>query len=48
MEKNNGIYTYKYTPMSKVKTVQQKQSTVDWSGEQSKSKIIFQLRTKVT
>ena len=29
MEKNNGIYTYKYTPMSKVKTVQQKQSTVD-------------------
>jgi len=24
MEKNNGIYTYKYTPMSKVETVQQK------------------------
>ena len=22
--KNNGIYTYMYTPMSKVKTVQQK------------------------
>ena len=28
---NNGIYTYTYTftPMNKVKTVQQKESTVD-------------------
>ena len=26
---NNEIYTYTYTPMNKVKTLQQKQSTVD-------------------
>ena len=30
---NNGIYTYTYTPTSKLKTVQQKSSTVYWSGE---------------
>ena len=27
--KNNGIYTYTYTPISKIKTVQQKYSTID-------------------
>ena len=32
----NGIYIYTYTPMSKVKTVQQKWSTVDWPGEKRK------------
>ena len=26
---NNGIYTYTYTPINKIKTVQQKQSTID-------------------
>ena len=26
---NNGVYTYTYIPMSKVKTVQQKSSTTD-------------------
>ena len=35
------IYTYTYTPISKIKTVQQKLSTIDWPGEQTKPKIIY-------
>ena len=34
------IYTYTYTPISKIKTVQQKWSTTDWDVEQRKPKII--------
>ena len=33
-------YIYTYTPISKIKTVQQKLSTIDWPGEQKKLKII--------
>ena len=39
-KKCDWIYTYSYTPISKTKTVQQKWSTTDWSGEQRKPKII--------
>ena len=39
-EKKERIYTYTYTPVSKIKTVQQKLSTLDWPGEQRKPKII--------
>ena len=38
------IYTYK--PINKIKTVQQKLSTIDWPGEQRKPKIIS-TRTKL-
>ena len=38
--KCDWIYTYTYTPISKIKTVQQKLSTVDWPGEQRKPNII--------
>ena len=34
------INTYTYIPISKIKTVQQKLSTIDWPGEQKKLKII--------
>ena len=40
------MYTYTYTSMSKVKTVQQKQSTVDWPGQKRKPKIVS-TRTKL-
>ena len=33
-------WRYTYTPISKIKTVQQKLSTIDWPGEQKKLKII--------
>ena len=39
--------TYTYTPISKIKTIQQKYSTVDWPGEQSEPKIMS-TRTKLT
>ena len=43
------MYTYTYTPMSKVKTAQQIQSTADLPSNQSKSKnYIYQLRTKLS
>ena len=38
--KCDWIYTYAYTPISKIKTVQQKISTIDWPSEQRKLKII--------
>ena len=44
-KKCDWIYTY--TPLSKIKTVQQKQSTIDWPGEQRKQNIIS-IRTKLT
>jgi len=34
-------WIYTYTPISKIKTVQQKLSTIDWPGEQTKPKIIY-------
>ena len=34
------IYTYTYKPISKIKTVQQKLSTIDWPSEQRKPKIL--------
>ena len=41
------IKDYTYTPISKIKTVQQKLSTIiDWPGEQKKPKIIS-IRTKL-
>ena len=40
-KKCDWTYTYTYTHMSKVKTVQQKYSTVDWPSKQRKPKIIF-------
>ena len=46
-KKCDWIYTYAYTPVSKIKTVQQKQSTRDWYSEQKKPKIIS-TRTKLT
>ena len=39
-------YTYTYTPISKIKTVQQKLSTIDWPSKQGKPKIIS-TRTKL-
>ena len=44
--KCDWIYTYAYTLVSKIKTVQQKISTIDWPGEQMKPKIIS-TRTKL-
>ena len=44
--KCDWIYTYTYTPLSKIKIVQQKLSTVGWLGEQRKPKIIS-TRTKL-
>ena len=41
------MYTYAYTPMSKVKTVQQKYSRMTWGTKEIKN-YIYQLRTKVT
>ena len=32
-KKCDWIYTYTYTHISKIKTVQQKQSTIDWPGK---------------
>ena len=40
------IYTYAYTPISKIKTVQQKLSTIDWPSEQRKLTILS-TRTKL-
>ena len=39
-------YTYTYTPISKIKTVQQKLSTIDSPGEERKPKMIS-TRTKL-
>ena len=44
--KCDWIYTYTYTPINKIKTVQQKLSTIDWPREQRKPKIIS-TRTKL-
>jgi len=44
--KCDWVYTYTYTPTSKIKTVQQKLSTIDWPSKQSKPKIIS-TRTKL-
>ena len=38
--KCDWIYTYTDTPISKIKTVRQKLSTIDWPGEQRKLKVI--------
>ena len=46
-KKCDWIYTYTYTPISKIKTVQQKWSILDWPGEQSEPKIMS-ARTKLT
>ena len=45
--KCDWIYTYTSTPISKIRTVQQKQSTIDWPSEQRKPKIIS-TRAKLT
>ena len=37
---SDWIYTYTYTPISKIKTVQQKLSKIDWPSEQMKPKIL--------
>ena len=44
--KCDWIYTYTYTPISKIKTVQQKLNTIDWPGKQRKQKILS-TRTKL-
>ena len=44
--KCDWIYTYTYTPISKIKTVQQTLSTIDWLSKQRKTKIIS-TRTKL-
>ena len=44
--KCDWIYTYTYTPISKIKIVQQKLSTVDWPNEQRKHKSVS-TRTKL-
>ena len=44
--KCDRIYTYTYTPISKIRTVQQKLSTIDWPREQTKPRIIS-TRTKL-
>ena len=44
--KCDWIYTYTYIPISKIKTVQQKLSTIDWPSKQRKTKIIS-TRTKL-
>ena len=46
-KKCDWIYTYTYIAISKIKTVQQKQSTINWSSEQRKQKIMY-IRTKLT
>ena len=46
-KKCDWIYTCTYTPISKIKTVQQKYSMIDWPSEQRKPKIIS-TRTKLT
>ena len=46
-KKCGWICAWTYTPISKIKRVQQKQSGIDWSGKQRKSKII-PTRTKLT
>ena len=38
--KCDWTYTYTYTPTSKIKTVQQKLSTMDWPGKRRKPKTI--------
>ena len=43
--KCDWIHTYTYTPLNKIKTVQQKLSTVGWPGKQKKPKIVS-TRTK--
>ena len=35
-KKCDWTYTHIYTPINKIKTVQQKYSTTDWPGEQRK------------
>ena len=45
-KKCDWIYTYTHTPISKIKTVQQKYSTIDWPSEQRKPKIISKSKTK--
>ena len=47
-EKCDWINTCTYTPISKIKNkVQQKESVIDWPGEQKEPKIMS-TRTKVT
>ena len=41
------MYTYTYTPISKIKTVQQKLSTIDWPSKQREPKIMS-TRKKLT
>ena len=45
-KKCDWLYTYTYTPISKIKTVQQKLSTIDWPREQRKPTILS-TRTKL-
>ena len=44
--KCDWMYIYTYTPISKIKIVQQKLSTVDWPNEQRKHKSVS-TRTKL-
>ena len=46
-KKCDWIYTYTYTPISKIEKVQQKLDTINLTGEQKKPKIIS-TRTKLT
>ena len=46
IKKCDWICTYTYTPIGKIKKVQQKSSTIDWPSEQKKPKIIS-TRTKL-
>ena len=46
-KKCDWIYTYTYTPVSKIKTVEKILSTIDWPSKQRKPKIIS-TRTKLT
>ena len=39
-KKCDWIYTYTYTPVSKIKTVEKILSTIDWPSKQRKQKII--------
>ena len=39
-KKCDWIYTYTYTPVSKIKTVEKILSTIDWPSKQRKPKII--------
>ena len=47
-KKCDWIYIYTYTPISKIKTVQQKLSEIDWMANKVTKNDIYQLKTKLT